>query len=56
MKQSTLELLEQITSPNDEQQALIDHIMGLLEQPLTWVSKDTISKCLGRIWILNNRK
>ena len=53
-KQAVTELLEQITSPNDEQLALMDYIRGILEQyHITQLNKDTVSECLGRIWILN---
>jgi len=47
------ELLEQITDPNPEQSALMDYVRRLSEQPATWVNKQIISECIGRIWILN---
>ena len=52
MKIATLELLEQITDPNNEQIALMDYVKELLNLPATRTNRQIISECMGRIWIL----
>lgn len=49
---AVLESLSQITSPNHEQEYLIQYIKDQLEQPLNRWNKSNIQSCLGRIWML----
>jgi hypothetical protein len=51
-KNSTIELLEQIPNPTEEQIYLINYVKKLIEEPETRINKQLISECVGVVWLM----
>ncbi len=53
---AVLNLLSHITSPTDEQVALMKYVRGIIDEPYTEANRQIIEDCLGRTLMLIKEK